>query len=211
MTHSGTQAQSVKRHSRTLPQTRIAAGAALVSCRMHRVRTPLIVVVTGMPAAGKTTVAESLSRALALPVIARDTIKERLYDTLGVGDLEWSGRLGGAAFALLFDLARVLIESGHALILEANFFRGSEPRFFALPEHRVMQIHCDAPLDILVARYTNRPRHQGHHDAEKLKELPTRFQSGVHEPLDLPGNLIRIDTSQRVDVDAIAAQVRGHI
>jgi len=33
----------------------------------------------------------------------------------------------------------------------------------------------------------------------------------VHEPLDLPGNLIRIDTSQRVDVDAIAAQVRGHI
>jgi hypothetical protein len=44
-----------------------------------------------------------------------------------------------------------------------------------------------------------------------VKELPARFQSGTHEPLDLPGQLIRIDTSQRVDLDALAAQVRGHI
>jgi predicted kinase len=209
MTHNGIQAQFERR--RVLRQTRIAAGPALAWCRMHPVRPPLLVVVTGMPAAGKTTVAESLSRALALPLLARDRIKERLYDTLGVGDLEWSGRLGDAAFALLFDLARVLIESGDAVILEANFFRGSEPRFFALPEHRVLQIHCEAPLDLLIARYTNRPRHLGHHDAEKVKELPTRFRSGAHEPLDLSGQLIRIDTSQRVDVDAIAAQVRGHI
>lgn len=164
-----------------------------------------------MPAAGKTTLAESLSGALALPLISRDEIKVRLYDTLGVGDLEWSGRLGGAAFALLFDFARVLIDSGNAVILEANFFRGMEPQFSALPEHRVVQIHCEAPLDILVARYTNRPRHQGHHDAEKVKALPTRFQSGAHEPLDLPGDLIRIDTSQRVDVDTIAERFRAHV
>jgi predicted kinase len=209
MTHNGIQAQFERR--RVLRHTKIAArpGARLV--QDAPVRPPLLVVVTGMPAAGKTTVAESLSRALALPLLARDKLKERLYDTLGVGDLEWSGRLGDAAFTLLFDLARVLIESGDAVILEANFFRGSEPRFFALPEHRVLQIHCDAPLELLVARYTDRPRHLGHHDAEKVKELPTRFESSAHEPLDLPGQLIRIDTSQRVDVDAIAAQVRGHI
>jgi adenylylsulfate kinase-like enzyme len=137
MTHNGIQAQFERR--RVLRHTKIAArpGARLV--QDAPVRPPLLVVVTGMPAAGKTTVAESLSRALALPLLARDKLKERLYDTLGVGDLEWSGRLGDAAFTLLFDLARVLIESGDAVILEANFFRGSEPRFFALPEHRVLQ------------------------------------------------------------------------
>jgi len=43
---------------------------------------PLLIVVTGMPSSGKTTVAEDLSRRLQLPLIAKDTIKESLYDTL---------------------------------------------------------------------------------------------------------------------------------
>lgn len=95
-------------------------------------RAPLVVVVTGMPAAGKTTIAGALSRDLGLPLVSRDKIKERLYDTLGVGDLEWSGRLGGAAFALLFDSARLMTESGHSVMLEATSFAGpsrSSPRF----------------------------------------------------------------------------------
>jgi predicted kinase len=175
------------------------------------VRAPLVVVVTGMPAAGKTTIAEALSRDLGLPLVSRDKIKERLYDTLGVGDLEWSGRLGGAAFALLFDCARLMIESEHSVMLEANFFRGTEQEFSALPSHRAIQIHCEAPLDVLIARYAGRPRHQGHHDAEKLKELPARFQSGAHEPLDLPGDLIAVDTSHRVDLDAIVKQIRRQL
>lgn len=164
-----------------------------------------------MPAAGKTTVAKSLSNSLALPLIAKDALKERLYDTLGTGDLDWSAKLGTASFALLFELARVLIESGNSVILEANFFRGSESRFLALPEHRMVQIHCHAPLDVLVARYTSRPRHQGHRDAEKVKELPRRFESGAHDPLDLPGVLLRIGPSQPVDVDAIVEAVRNHL
>jgi len=46
------------------------------------------------------------------------------------------------------------------------------------------------------------------HDPEKLKALPARFQSGAHEPLDLPGHLIAVDTSHRVDLDAIVKQIR---
>lgn len=65
----------------------------------------------------------ALSRDLGLPLVSRDKIKERLYDTLGVGDLEWSGRLGGAAFALLFDSARLMTESGHSVMLEATSSR----------------------------------------------------------------------------------------
>jgi hypothetical protein len=98
------------------------------------------------------------------------------------------------------------------VIVEANFFRGhSEPHFFALPEHRVVQIHCAAPLEMLVGRYTNRPRHQGHHDTEKVKLLPERFERGAHEPLDLPGDVIRVDTSSPVDAAALANEVRRHL
>lgn len=174
-------------------------------------RAPLLVVVTGMPAAGKTTIAETLSRVLGLPLISRDRIKERLYDTLGVGDAEWSGRLGAAAFALLFDSAKVLIQSGHPVVLEANFFRGTEREFSELPPHRVVQIHCAAPLEVLIERYADRPRHRGHHDAEKVKQLPARFQSGAHEPLELPGDLIEVDTSHPVDLEAVVKRIRSQL
>jgi predicted kinase len=42
-----------------------------------------LVLVTGPPAAGKTTVARPLARCLALPLIGKDTIKEALFDAMG--------------------------------------------------------------------------------------------------------------------------------
>ncbi len=59
---------------------------------------PLLVVVTGPPAAGKTTIAREIARRLHLPLIAKDTIKEALFDGLGTGDLAWSQRLGTATY-----------------------------------------------------------------------------------------------------------------
>ncbi len=48
---------------------------------------PLLLVVTGMPSSGKTTVAEDLARRLRLPLIAKDEIKESLYDSRGAEDV----------------------------------------------------------------------------------------------------------------------------
>jgi predicted kinase len=48
---------------------------------------PLLVVVHGPPAAGKTTIAREIAERLRLPLIAKDTIKEALFDGLGAGDL----------------------------------------------------------------------------------------------------------------------------
>jgi predicted kinase len=51
---------------------------------------PLVVVVTGPPASGKSTIARELADALAAPLIAKDPIKETLFDSLGTGDPAWS-------------------------------------------------------------------------------------------------------------------------
>ena len=48
-----------------------------------------LIIVTGAPGTGKTTLALDLSRRLGLPVLSRDDLKERLFDRIG-----WKDRRG---------------------------------------------------------------------------------------------------------------------
>ena len=53
--------------------------------------------VTGIPAAGKSTTAEYLSEYFDLPVISKDRIKEKLYDDVGFRSREEKVKLGIAS------------------------------------------------------------------------------------------------------------------
>jgi chloramphenicol 3-O-phosphotransferase len=102
------------------------------------------------------------------------------------------------------------LAADRSVIAEANFSRGTaEPHFHALPPHRTVQIHCHAPLDVLLARYGARPvRHPGHLDGVRAGELVDRFADDAHGPLALDGELIELDTSRPVDVEALAERLR---
>ena len=170
--------------------------------------TPVVVVVQGPPAAGKTTVARELAALLHLPLIAKDTIKEALFDELGTGDLAWSARLGAATYLVLGALVEESAGTGASLVLEGNFVRGSEleAQLAALPT-RIVQVHCSAPLELLLERYASRGRHPGHLDNERIDALREAVESRKHDPLELPGETIRIDTSGPVDLAALAVRI----
>jgi uridine kinase len=67
-----------------------------------------VILITGHPSAGKTTLARYLSKRLVLPTICKDDIKEILYDTLGWSTLEWSLQLSAAAWTLLYKHVEIL-------------------------------------------------------------------------------------------------------
>jgi hypothetical protein len=71
----------------------------------------------------------------------------------------------------------------------------------------LVQVHCSAPLEVLLERYGERERHPGHVDAKRIDALQEAVESGRHDPLDLPGETIRLDTSQEVELDDVLARV----
>ena len=80
-----------------------------------------IVVVTGPPASGKTTLAVAISEHLGIPLIAKDGIKERLYEAFGSGDREWSRWLGRGTYPLIFHFLEAHLRVGCSVVVEGTF------------------------------------------------------------------------------------------
>jgi predicted kinase len=165
---------------------------------------PSVVLVTGPPASGKTTLARAIAGELGWPLFAKDDIKETLFDTLGIGDREWSQRLGAASMELLAKLVREQLEAGRDVVAEANFRRPGE-----LPECRVVQVFCDAPADVLLERIRGRTRHPGHleDDPEHLAAVEESLRAD-YAALPLDGPLIEYSVGGRT-VDDVVAAVRA--
>lgn len=64
-----------------------------------------LIVVSGAPGTGKSTIAAAIAADLRWPVLSLDPIKELLADVLGLGDEDWSDRLGDAAAEIVFRQA----------------------------------------------------------------------------------------------------------
>jgi predicted kinase len=170
---------------------------------------PLLVVVTGPPASGKTTVARRIAHGVGLPLFAKDDFKEILFDVVGTGDREWSRRLGDAVFRILFHLMNEELRAGGSIVVEANFAPGlTEPQVAELPPHRFVQLYCTAPEDVLVERFRSRARHPGHLDEAIVEDVRRGIREGRWAPLEVSGELVEVDVGH-ADWDALVERVRG--
>jgi predicted kinase len=157
-----------------------------------------VVVVTGPPAAGKSTFAERLRELLRIPLVAKDTFKEALFDHLGSSDRNRSKELGAASFEIQYLVARELLRTDTKFILETAFHKHSLEGLKALLSgHEIIQIWLSADLDTLVERAKSRPRHAGHGgwSAAIEEEMREKVAEGLYAPLDIGGELLEIDTN----------------
>ncbi len=167
-----------------------------------------LVIVSGPPGAGKTTLAEALAAELGFALFAKDRIKEILHDTLGEeADLAWSRRLGAATMEMLWALAAC----APAVVLEANFWAG-DPRHQARADAlgaTLVEVHCVCPLQECLRRYAERApsRHVVHVDRDAKRAAAEGFERAAR-PLRL-GPVIEVDTTRPVDIQALAERVRS--
>ncbi|WP_114795832.1 AAA family ATPase [Gaiella occulta] len=180
---------------------------------------PPVVVISGPPASGKTTVADFLATEVGLPLIARDEIKELVLDLLGAGDVAWSKRIGGVSYELLYQAVERELRVGRSFIVESNFPSVyGRTRLLELRErysYQPLEIHCTASKETLIGRYRARAstRHPGHNDVDRVGEVEAAVDGGTHRQLQLGGGVIVLDTTdgEAIGLDAVLAAVRDHL
>ena len=166
---------------------------------------PVLIVINGIPGSGKTTVARRLSKDLPLPHICKDDIKERLYDVMGVGDLQWSQDLGAATAEMLLALIDKLLERRRSFIVESAFFKEfTADRLATIIKKRhpvtVLEIYCATDPEVRKQRYIARnesgARHPGHVDHNHYKTQSDDAEVAVrYAPLEISTCLIYDTTS----------------
>lgn len=186
-------------------------------------------IVSGAPAAGKTTLGRRLAPELGLARLCKDELRETIGDWLPPESYEQQRALGAAAYALCFRLAGELLGCGVGVLVEAAFARGVAETGGALPpgsgllplvaRSRAVLIHLAAPLRLSQQRFRERfergERHPAHLDAVTVSGPPEDLFADVwprwERPLDLDIPTLVVDTSQGYvdDLTAILRFVRS--
>jgi glucokinase len=166
------------------------------------------VLVNGIPATGKTSIARAIGERLHLPVLSLDTVKEALFEELGTedGDREYGRALGRASMLAIWSVIAAF-PSDAAVVVEAWYRKPPHDVVLRGLERagidRWVEVWCHASPEILAARYAARTRHPGHPPASYARELAELAL--VVAPMAL-GEVLSVDTSDfaSVDLDAIA-------
>ena len=175
-----------------------------------------LIILAGMPATGKSTVAAGLSREFGYPILEKDNIKEGLFDTLGFENYAQKRKLDHAANEVLLRVLEAMLKAENSVIVDNNFDTASAEKLCALIEKyqpTCVTVFLDGDPQTLYQRYVERDnlhrRHRGHalqehyppHEGDDLNYSMTReefdekfFKRGMAQ-FTCPGGRMDVDTT----------------
>lgn len=188
------------------------------------------ILITGIPASGKSSMADFLSEKLRLPVISKDRIKELMYDVIGFQSREEKVKLGVAGMNIMYYMAEQLMRCRQPFILENNFENISRDGLLDILEkysYKAITITLTGDYEKIYQRFLERndspERHRGHVVNDRYPELERNnsmqpilyenFVSGiVNRGMDkfvANGPHIIMDTTDfsRIDYDDLLGQI----
>jgi predicted kinase len=163
------------------------------------------VVVTGLPGAGKTSLATALSERLGCALVSLDDIKEELAAEAEDTPRDW----------LRFDAEAEVVRRLEAFDAEAVVDIWIAPRrdterirdLLKRWWDRIVEVRCQVPAVVAVERYAARPRSWPHLPPDEDTLLRIRDAAERPEALGAPRTVV-VDTTRPVEIGDVVTAVR---
>ena len=187
---------------------------------------PLLIVINGPPAAGKTTLASHLEPALQLPRFSKDSFKEQLFEIEDserwhrlLADRPFSALLGAAAIRMMFEAAEIVVASGGSVIIEANLRPDlAGPELAAIEQRtrcRLLQVFVTCERDTLIERFVTRQSSTERHFGHRLSDRGVGVGRQLNEPYPrlVIDDTLEFDTTDLdgLDYAPLLRQVRARL
>jgi predicted kinase len=171
-----------------------------------------VILVNGIPASGKSTLARTLAQHFGLPYLSLDGIKEPFMAQLDNVDRELNRRLGYAAYQAIWSM---VAQAPQRCIYVIDAWYGFQPRELLRQYLReagvtqVLEVWNQISAKLAAERYASRlgQRSAGHPGAEYLPELRALAERAM--PMAI-GPVIRVDQALPLEIDRLVDWLVQH-
>ena len=183
-------------------------------------RKPKCIIVTGRQGSGKSTLAAKLARALWMPLVSRDEIKEGYVNTRGVSHDQLPPETNRLVTDLFFRLVDEHLAAGVSAVIEAAFqhkvWEYRMPRLSELAD--VCLVVCTVDIETAAERsirrgleYPDREFYHGDGHVVHYKKTGEILTPAPYEPprFDLPTITVSTEGEYTPGIDKIAKQIRS--
>ena len=165
---------------------------------------PLLLVITGQPASGKSTLAHLLSKELKCPLISRDELKEGYINTLGAHHNSADNQSALHIYNTFFEVINLLISKGISIIIEAAFQdKLWKPQLSNLANKAEIKIIiCNTPSakKRSINRLQSDPSRDKFHGDNSVKERGGLLTDS-YDPVRINAPTLEVDTTENYNPD----------
>jgi glucokinase len=160
------------------------------------------ILVNGLPASGKSTLATQLALLLGCPVLSKDVVKESFAEL--TGETVPGSALGGIAMDSIWSLAAAITDG---VVIDSFWFAGRDDDFIRAGiarsgAKRIVEVWCQVPRELAEVRFAQRQRHRIH--SGWLDDWAGAQPVGMWP-------VVRVDTSSPTDFGTLMPELAAHL